>query len=92
VIASGGYPDKYSTGQVIHGLDDFDDMKDVIVFHAGTKIDRGNVVTAGGRVLGVTAAGEDINDAINKAYDGVKRIQFEGMQFRRDIGRRANKL
>jgi len=92
VIASGGYPDKYSTGQVIHGLDDFDDMNDVIVFHAGTKIDRGNVVTAGGRVLGVTAAGEDINDAINKAYDGVKRIQFEGMQFRRDIGRRANKL
>jgi len=92
VIASGGYPDKYSTGQVIHGLDDFDDMNDVVVFHAGTKIDGGNVVTAGGRVLGVTAAGEDINDAINKAYDGVKRIQFEGMQFRRDIGRRANKL
>jgi len=86
VIAAGGYPDKYSTGQTIHGLEDFDTMDDVIVFHSGTRSDGGNIVTAGGRVLGVTAVGADIRKAIDKAYEGVNRISFEGMHYRKDIG------
>lgn len=88
VVAAGGYPGKYSTGQVINGLDGLKDMKDVIVFHAGTKSEDGKIVTAGGRVLGVTAVGNDINEAIDRAYEGIGRINFDGMQFRRDIGRR----
>src|SRR3990172_8775386 len=89
VIAAGGYPDKYSTGQTIHGLEDFDTMDDVIVFHSGTRSDGGNIVTAGGRVLGVTAVGADIKNTIDKAYDGLNRISFEGMQYRKDIGRKG---
>ncbi|HZX48013.1 MAG TPA: phosphoribosylamine--glycine ligase [Nitrospirota bacterium] len=89
VIASGGYPDKYTTGQSIKGLKDFNNMNDVVVFHAGTKFDGGNIVTAGGRVLGVTAIGVDLKNAIDKAYDELNRISFEGMQYRKDIGRRG---
>ena len=89
VIASGGYPDKYSTGQSIKGLEDFNNMNDVVVFHAGTKFDGGNIVTAGGRVLGVTAIAVDLKDAIDKAYVGLNRISFEGMQYRKDIGRKG---
>jgi len=91
VVAAGGYPGKYSTGQVINGLDSLEDMKDLIVFHAGTKSVGGKIVTAGGRVLGVTAVGNDINEAIDRAYEGIGRITFDGMQFRRDIGRRGVK-
>ena len=91
VVAAGGYPGKYSTGQVINGLDSLEDMKDLIVFHAGTKSVGGKIVTAGGRVLGVTAVGNDINEAIDRAYEGIGRINFDGMQFRRDIGRRGVK-
>lgn len=91
VIAAGGYPDKYSTGQIIKGLDDIEMMTDIIVFHAGTKTDGTNILTSGGRVLGVTALGEDIKSAIEKAYEGVSRIHFDGMHYRKDIGRRANK-
>lgn len=86
VLAAGGYPDKYSTGHSINGLEYFDDKSDIIVFHAGTKFDDSNIVTAGGRVLGVTAIGVDIRKAIDNAYEGVKRISFEGMQYRMDIG------
>ena len=89
VIASGGYPDKYTTGQSIKGLEDFNNMNDVVVFHAGTKFDGGNIVTAGGRVLGVTAIGVDLKNTIDKAYDGLNRISFEGMQYRKDIGRKG---
>lgn len=91
VIAAGGYPDKYSTGQIIKGLDDIEMMTDIIVFHAGTKTDGTNTLTSGGRVLGVTALGEDIKSAIEKAYEGISRIHFDGMHYRRDIGRRAKK-
>src|SRR3989304_7153868 len=89
VIASGGYPDKYTTGQSIKGLEDFNNMNDVVVFHAGTKFDGGNIVTAGGRVLGVTAIGVDLKNTIDKAYDELNRISFEGMQYRKDIGRKG---
>ncbi|MCC6543503.1 MAG: phosphoribosylamine--glycine ligase [Nitrospirae bacterium] len=91
VMAAGGYPDKYSTGQSINGLDDFANISDIMVFHAGTKFDGGNIVTAGGRVLGVTAIGADLKIAIDKAYEGVNMIRFNGMQYRKDIGRKAIK-
>ena len=86
VIASGGYPGSYETGKVIHGLDQVIDAK---VFHAGTKLIDDKVVTSGGRVLGVTALGDSVGEAKQKAYKAVKEIQFEGVSFRRDIGYRA---
>lgn len=84
VMASGGYPGSYKKGVPIEGLPDVDE--DVVVFHAGTKKEDGVLVTSGGRVLGVTARGEDIPAARRKAYANVKKIQFEGAQYRRDIG------
>ncbi|MCR4601671.1 MAG: phosphoribosylamine--glycine ligase [Clostridia bacterium] len=85
VLASGGYPGDYEKGKVITGLEDVDD--DVVVFHAGTKFDNGNIVTSGGRVLGVTATGATNDEARARAFDNVKRISFEGAHFRNDIGR-----
>ena len=85
VLASGGYPGDYVKGKVISGLDSVDDG--VVVFHAGTKFDEdGNVVTAGGRVLGVTTTGKTHDEARAKAFENVKKISFEGMQYRNDIG------
>ena len=83
VMASGGYPGNYATGKTIEGLDAVPDG--VTVFHAGTRRSDGAVQTAGGRVLGVTALGEDLPAARARAYEGVDRIHFEGAQFRRDI-------
>lgn len=88
VIASGGYPDKYQSGRIINGLDSIADNKDVVVFHAGTAMKDNNIVTAGGRVLGVTALGEDMNIAIKRAYEAVEKIKFDGMQYRKDIGKK----
>ncbi len=87
VLASGGYPGPYRKGYPISGLDRV--PPDVVVFHAGTALEDGRVVTAGGRVLGVTAAAETIAAAIEKAYAAVEQIHFEGMHYRRDIGRKA---
>jgi phosphoribosylamine--glycine ligase len=85
VMASGGYPGAYSTGVQIHGLDAVD--PDVVVFHAGTRRQKdGTLVTAGGRVLGVTATGATLSAARAKAYDNVARIRFDGSHYRRDIG------
>lgn len=89
VMASGGYPDPYQTGKVITGLSDADSIEGVNVFHAGTKQDNGNVVTAGGRVLGVTALGENLKTAIETAYKGVSEIHFDEAHCRKDIGFRA---
>ena len=85
VLASGGYPGSYEKGKVISGLDDVDD--DVVVFHAGTAEKDGNIVTAGGRVLGVTATGATNDEARAKAFANVEKITFEGAQYRRDIGK-----
>lgn len=85
VLASGGYPTSYEKGKVITGLDEVDD--DVVVFHAGTAFKDGEIVTDGGRVLGVTALGPTHNQARIKAFKNVERIHFDGMHFRRDIGR-----
>lgn len=87
VLASGGYPGPYEKGKVIKGLDLV--PADVMVFHAGTAIKNGEVVTAGGRVLGVTAVGPDILSAIKSAYRAIEKISFDGMQYRKDIGYRA---
>jgi len=86
VMASGGYPGSYEKGFEITGLDALEDRSGIIVFHAGTQIKEGKTVTAGGRVLGVTAKGKDIAAAREKAYAAVKDIHFEGAHFRRDIG------
>jgi phosphoribosylamine--glycine ligase len=86
VIAAKGYPQKPENGDTISGLNDL--SADVKVFHAGTaKDENGNFVTKGGRVLGVTANGETLDEAIQKAYRGVEKISWNGMQFRRDIGK-----
>ena len=91
VMASGGYPDPYETGIVITGLKDADVIEGVSVFHAGTKQDGENIVTDGGRVLGVTAVGGGLHDAIQQAYKGVSAIHFENAHTRNDIGHRALK-
>lgn len=88
VLASGGYPGSYSRGYEITGLQDAADTG-AIVFHAGTKVDdAGKIVTAGGRVLGVTATGETMEQALELAYRAADCIHFDGMFCRRDIGRR----
>lgn len=89
VIASGGYPGDYETGKPISGLDEANSLDGVTVFHAGTKFRDGGVVTSGGRVLGVTALGDDFRTAIDRAYAGVKAIHFDGMHYRTDIGART---
>jgi len=89
VVASSGYPGSYETGKPIAGIESAEEIPGVTVYHAGTKMDGGDLVTAGGRVLNVTATAIDFETAIANAYDAVDRIQFEGAFSRRDIGRRA---
>ena len=91
VMASGGYPGKYERGFVIEGLDQVEQMNDVKVFHAGTAERDGSTVTNGGRVLGVTALGKTVKDAIDRAYEAVGRIHWPGVHYRRDIGAKALK-
>lgn len=89
VLASAGYPGSYPTGKVITGLHEAEQLDDVVVFHAGTKLNAtGEVETAGGRVLGVTARAATLADATAQAYQAVSRIHFEGQQFRQDIGKK----
>lgn len=89
VLASQGYPLDYETGFPIEGLEEAEKLPDVLIFHAGTREVEGRVVTDGGRVLGVTALGETIRDAISRAYQAVDRIHFQGKQYRKDIGFKA---
>ncbi len=86
VMASGGYPKSYPKGLEITGLDDNGQISGVTVYHAGTSYKDGKFFTAGGRVLGVTACGNTLAAALQKAYDGVHRIHFEGAHYRKDIG------
>ena len=85
VLASGGYPGSYPTGVSIHGVDELAGLADVEVFHAGTRLDDGQLVTAGGRVLAVTALGRDVADARQRAYAAADRIRFDGQHRRSDI-------
>lgn len=90
VIASGGYPGSYEKGKIIMGLERVGDMGKVVIFHAGTKKGAdGSVLTAGGRVLNVTALGGGLDDAIDRAYEAISRIEFDQMQYRTDIGAKA---
>jgi len=91
VLASRGYPQKPETGKIIHGLDIVKELKDVIVFHAGTKKEGKFIVSSGGRVLNVCAYGDTLKEAKQKAYDAIRYICFEGMHYRKDIGDKAFK-
>lgn len=88
VLASEGYPGKYSKGVPISGIEEAEKLDDIVVFHAGTAIKDGQLVTDGGRVLNVTATAATLDEALNKAYNAIKLIHFDGMQYRTDIGRR----
>jgi phosphoribosylamine--glycine ligase len=87
IAASGGYPGKYTSGRTIHGLSK--SIEGVVVFHSGTALKDGQIVTAGGRVLAISAIAPDLQTALDKAYTELGKISFEGMQYRRDIGHRA---
>ncbi len=91
VMASGGYPEKYETGKKIEGLDENGQLASgkAFVYHAGTKLEDGKFLTAGGRVLGVTASAPKLQEALDKAYEAVGEISFEKAHFRKDIGKRA---
>jgi phosphoribosylamine---glycine ligase len=90
IAASGGYPGKYATGKLITGLPLGDrPTDDVVIFHSGTALQDGQLVTTGGRVLAITAVAPDLRTALDKAYSELAKISFEGMQFRRDIAHRA---
>jgi phosphoribosylamine--glycine ligase len=91
VMASGGYPGSFESGKLINGIDEADRIYGVKVFHAGTARREGSYFTAGGRVLGVTARGVDLPEAVDRAYDAVMKIRFEGMHYRKDIAARALK-
>lgn len=89
IAASGGYPGKYPAGLEISGLEAAEADENVAVFHAGTSCKNGKFYTAGGRVLGVTAVEETMEKAISKAYAGIEKISFEGMHYRKDIGKKS---
>ncbi|MGC9599397.1 MAG: phosphoribosylamine--glycine ligase [Minisyncoccia bacterium] len=89
VMASGGYPGVYKKGFPITGIREAEKLEGVIVFHAGTKLADGGLVTSGGRVLGVSALGPTLAEALRKAYVGAEKIKFEGMYYRKDIGAKA---
>jgi phosphoribosylamine--glycine ligase len=88
VLASGGYPDRYTTGLPIDGIADAERVPGVVVFHAGTAQREGRLVTSGGRVFGVTATAAGVAEAIDSAYTAAAKIRFDGVHYRRDIGRR----
>lgn len=83
MLTSGGYPENYEKGKVISGLENLD--SDIVVFHSGTKFDNENIVTNGGRVIGITAKGKSVKEAGEKVYENIKKINFEGMHYRKDI-------
>ena len=87
VLVSQGYPENYEKGKEISGIEEAEINKNIIVFHAGTKQNGGKLVTNGGRVLGVSAIGKDLKEALEAAYQAIKKISFEGMYYRRDIGK-----
>lgn len=89
MMASGGYPQKYETGKEITGLSADGQSDSAIIYHSGTKFEGGKYLTAGGRVLGVTARGANLEEALDKAYAAAETIHFDGAHYRKDIGKRA---
>ena len=86
-MASGGYPQSYPKGLEITGLDENGQAEGVTVYHAGTKLENGKLLTNGGRVLGVTATAKTLDEALEKAYAAVEKIHFDGAHYRHDIGK-----
>ena len=91
VMASGGYPGSYEKGKEIFGLEKTKDLKNIVIFHAGTRKEDNRMFTNGGRVLGVTGLGNDIREAIDKTYSAINLISFDNMYYRKDIGKKALK-
>lgn len=89
VLASGGYPEEYEKGKIISGIEKAEMKSDIVVFHAGTKMKDRDLVTNGGRVLGISATGNTLEEALKRAYKAIEDIKFEGMQYRKDIGKSA---
>ncbi|MBQ6631256.1 MAG: phosphoribosylamine--glycine ligase [Romboutsia sp.] len=89
MLTSGGYPEDYEKGKVITGIENLDE--DIVVFHSGTKIVDGNLVTNGGRVIGITASADSVEEAAKKVYKNIEKINFEGMHYRTDIGMQLSK-
>jgi phosphoribosylamine--glycine ligase len=89
VIASEGYPGHYQKGKIIHGLEELENKQNIMVFHAGTRKRNDEIITCGGRVLGVTAWADTLPEAIKQAYEGAEKIHFEGKYYRRDIGKKG---
>ncbi len=88
-LASGGYPGTYEKGKIIIGLKEAEIQPDIIIFHAGTKIENNRLVTNGGRVLGISATGNTLEETLKKAYKAIQKISFDKMQYRKDIGKNA---
>ncbi len=86
ILASGGYPESYQKGFVIEGIEECTNKDDIFVYHAGTANKDGKFITNGGRVLGITGIGKNLDEAIKKAYEGVKLVKFDSVHFRKDIG------
>ncbi|RUM42626.1 MAG: phosphoribosylamine--glycine ligase [Desulfurobacterium sp.] len=91
VLASKGYPGKYEKGKEITGIEEAEKLDNVVIFHAGTAVKEGKLVTNGGRVLNVTALGKDISEARENVYRAIEKVHFDGMHFRKDIGLKALK-
>jgi len=89
VIASAGYPGSYEKDKVITGIEEAHALPGIVVFHMGTAMKGRQLVTNGGRVLGVTAVGDTLKEALDRAYEAVSKIHFDGMQYRKDIGAKA---
>lgn len=92
VLCSGGYPGSYEKGKLISGIEEIEKMPDIVVFHAGTKMADGKLFTNGGRVLGISAVGNSLEEALQKAYQAIEKISFEGMHYRQDIGKKMIEL
>ena len=86
VAASGGYPQQYEKGYEITGLDEIEKARNIMVYHAGTTLQDGKILTSGGRVLGVTAVSDTLDDAVFAAYRAIEKINFKNMHYRKDIG------
>jgi phosphoribosylamine--glycine ligase len=91
VMSSEGYPEDYEKGREITGLEKLEELEDVEVFHAGTALSNGKLVTSGGRVLGITALGDGIEKAIDRVYKALEYVSWEGAHYRHDIGAKALK-
>jgi phosphoribosylamine--glycine ligase len=89
VLASGGYPEAFESGKPIQGLEEAQAETGVVIFHAATKMDGGSLVTSGGRVLNIVGLGVDLTRAVERAYAAAGKIRFEGMHYRRDVGKEA---